>query len=790
MNFIENKYLYVLLTFTFFCASSVILGQNIVENDGLPSGLFHKYNRSTPDEKYIINTDRDIYFINESIWFNVWSIDDVTNIPVTRSRVLYIELIGKDGVPIDQQSIIVTNNLASGRIVIPVAASSGVYYIRAYSNWQKNFGMEHFGVKLVQIINPYNPPQNIMPANPEVKLTCFPEGGRLVYGINNKVIVEARYDNGNFADQKKAEIFTGDGEFLTRINWLAKGIGYFYITPVKSKTFYLKYNENSTLPVSISDSGMFVQLSTDSAHIELTLNGIWDEGDNDVYLVGKNENKIFFEKKVIPHNLPEVLRFHLTEIPGGLSVFSLLKGNSTLLSQRLFYKLKDDSPSLLKVVVEKSMVSTRDSVILTLHTPYPDRIGGLALSVRKRALQFPYIIPGLQADILLHSGINDWDFFKQLELSQTESNIMDLVNDYLITKSNTRHTWAKMASFENRELKFPAEISHRYISGVASDPVLNKTLHHNKLLMYFVSQIPYMLMSNTDEMGRFRFSEPLRNFGKQEILLQATHSGVGLNVEFDWPYFEEYYPYNLNLFYFDSVSIKEMDESFFTWQLNMLHRDYHDKFLLKEPVPEKLSFYGNPDRRFYLDDYIPFNDLTEVFKEIVENVRVRSRGDNYSVIITNPVTERALGSNPLLLFNGHVIDDFATVLAIPVKNIKVIDVITNKFYIGEAQFDGVVNIVPKDIMIKTNVPIYTYRSIIDLTNEKYSFGTPVYNSDQRIPFPDFRNTLYWNPEIKPEGQTTRIVLFSGDNKGEFEIEVKGIGTNGEIIQVTKKIEIE
>jgi hypothetical protein len=148
-----------------------------------------------------------------------------------------------------------------------------------------------------------------------------------------------------------------------------------------------------------------------------------------------------------------------------------------------------------------------------------------------------------------------------------------------------------------------------------------------------------------------------------------------------------------------------------------------------------------------------------------------------------------MGDNPLLLYNGHVIDNIAPVLNIPVQKINFIDVISNKFYIGENKFDGVINIVPQDIMIKVDEPQNSYRYILDLFTERNIFGTENYSNNRNNPIPDFRNTLYWNPGISLEGPETILKFYSGDDKGEFEIELKGIGTGGEIIQVRKTIEI-
>lgn len=66
---------------------------------------------------------------------------------------------------------------------------------------------------------------------------------------------------------------------------------------------------------------------------------------------------------------------------------------------------------------------------------------------------------------------------------------------------------------------------------------------------------------------------------------------------------------------------------------------------------------------------------------------------------------------------------------------------------------------------------------------------PVASSSRRIP--DFRNCLYWNPEvlIKP-GNNARLEFYTSDNKGEFEVVVNGLTTEGEILEKRYRFRVE
>ena len=221
----------------------------------------------------------------------------------------------------------------------------------------------------------------------------------------------------------------------------------------------------------------------------------------------------------------------------------------------------------------------------------------------------------------------------------------------------------------------------------------------------------------------------------------------------------------------------------------MVHKEKIESVYKKVSTTEKSSLYGPPDRRYYLKEYVVLNDLSEVFKEIVEKVKIRKKDGKYIVNLYESKSNISIGDNPLLLFNGHVIDNIGPILNIPIQKINFIDVISDKFFIGENKFDGVLNVVPQDVMIKVDEPQNSYRYILDLFSDKNVFGTENYSENRNSTIPDLRNTLYWNPDIRLNGRATNLSFFSGDDKGEFELELKGISRDGEIIQIKKTIEI-
>jgi hypothetical protein len=74
-----------------------------------------------------------------------------------------------------------------------------------------------------------------------------------------------------------------------------------------------------------------------------------------------------------------------------------------------------------------------------------------------------------------------------------------------------------------------------------------------------------------------------------------------------------------------------------------------------------------------------------------------------------------------------------------------------------------------------------------------SFVSPDYSSeevrDNRIP--DYRNTLYWNPCVKPDKDgKARVEFWSSDNKADYIINIQGITTEGKTFSFQKILKVK
>jgi hypothetical protein len=124
--------------------------------DKVLSGLENKfinYVKAFPREEVFTHTDREEYIAGEETFFAVYIIDRQTLKPSVHSRIAYIELWNSQNVPVIQKRILISNGTGSGSFTLPDTLHTGVYRLRVYTSWMKNFLPDNCFLKEIQVYN-------------------------------------------------------------------------------------------------------------------------------------------------------------------------------------------------------------------------------------------------------------------------------------------------------------------------------------------------------------------------------------------------------------------------------------------------------------------------------------------------------------------------------------------------------------------------------------------------------------------------------------------------------------
>ncbi len=145
-----NKYIVAVAILLFSISSAFQISDDPHFLETLKSKL-REYNNNYPEEKIYLQFDKPFYKPGEDIWFNAFVLNSNTHKPSLTSEVVYVELVDPKGNVASQLSLVVKEGTAHGDFALLENAPGGLYQVRAYTQWMKNFGEESLFKKEIQV---------------------------------------------------------------------------------------------------------------------------------------------------------------------------------------------------------------------------------------------------------------------------------------------------------------------------------------------------------------------------------------------------------------------------------------------------------------------------------------------------------------------------------------------------------------------------------------------------------------------------------------------------------------
>ena len=103
-------------------------------------------------------------------------------------------------------------------------------------------------------------------------------------------------------------------------------------------------------------------------------------------------------------------------------------------------------------------------------------------------------------------------------------------------------------------------------------------------------------------------------------------------------------------------------------------------------------FYGTPEFRYRMDDYVVLPDLEEFFFEIVPQVRVEKHRDHKQLHVLNDRDE-IMYTPPLILLDDVPVPEIGNLLSVSPRQIDHIDIVNRIYVRGGNTYGGIVSII-------------------------------------------------------------------------------------------------
>ncbi|HSF52183.1 MAG TPA: hypothetical protein VLA71_00445 [Algoriphagus sp.] len=136
-TFFSGLLLAALLSFTFKTQAQENLPEKI-------QTYFESIQKEYPKEKSYLHLDKHAYTLGDDVWFSAYLVAGSNQIPSPLSKILYVDIFDGEGLLLEQRKVKIENGHGVGDFKIPRFGKTGIYQIKAYTAWMRNFGEEYF----------------------------------------------------------------------------------------------------------------------------------------------------------------------------------------------------------------------------------------------------------------------------------------------------------------------------------------------------------------------------------------------------------------------------------------------------------------------------------------------------------------------------------------------------------------------------------------------------------------------------------------------------------------------
>lgn len=751
------------------------------------NAFFEKNITNSHQEKIFIHTDRSLYVTGETIWMSAYCVDAALHTPTKLSKVLNIELLNSKGESIKTERIQLNKSLGKGQIFISPEISSGVYTLRGFTNWMKNFDPEFVFKKQITVINPSSPPilDNESTLKNDVDISFFPEGGNLVYDLKSKVVVKASDDQGNGVSISGI-IFDQNDIEVTKFNTSGDGNTFFLLTPKPSDTYTAVIDidgaiQKYALTQPKTAGAVFSVVNLAQGEFVIGVNSKNIESEKLFFVL--HTRGIINRIQELEPNKPTRINISESDLTEGVSHLTILDSKFNPLSERLVFNYPKNLADI-NLDIAKDRFSNREKVSITIETKdiisESDEVF-LSLSVYQ-SNDFNKYENNIVSNLFLNSDIkgdiaNPWSLFNDSNNQRKKQ--MDMV---MLTNGWRRFEWNQLLNKESPKYKYPAEIDAPLLSGkfISGD----RESMPRSVYIGLPGKASILNSADFDKEGNFHFDVPFR-IKNEEVLFFINSPKLNTEeLEIYKPFDLYFNNQNLGPTNFQLESKKYLDELNINIQLSQVYRDYNS---INGIIPEfrevKNHFYGEPDYTYILDDYTRFETIKDLFIEYIRSavIRKRDKETGFYVVEKNGV----FPGKAMTMIDGIPIMDTEFILNFDPLRIEKIGVVTDIYYMGSVGFQGIINFTTYEGDFNlAELPKYLIKKVYQGIQQQREFYSPSYSlrKEQLKRIPDYRNTLYWNPEISLQSnQKKKIEFYTADTNGLYDVVVNGISSSGKPI---------
>ncbi len=757
--------------------------------------LNHQY----PQEKIYLQFDRPSYWANDDIWFKAYLKDS----PIPDCN-LYVELLNSSGTVIHKKMYWAQNGLAYGDFQLEDSISSGIYQIRAYTNYMRNFDEHGFFRKDLVILNIQDkviPGTEQSVSRKDIDFQFLPEGGTFLANVNSKIAFKATDQNGKGVNVA-GRIVDDKGTELTKIKSQFRGIGSFVIQALEGRTYRAEVVVAGNIPMTVKlpepqTEGLSLAVnSADSEFVNVQVARSMDSSTDTVpaeyMLVGQTNGTVFYRKQITMNEDEYSYDIEKSKLPTGIIQFTLFDQNVIPRCERLVFINHHDFVKL-EIKPDKSSYLTREKVNLDVNAITGEGLPCLAnLSMSVYNPEALMKIEAYPNNILTHFLLGSelkgtieepaW-YFKDDSLTT-----LTALDNLMLTHGYRYFEWKAVKENKIPKIDYRPEGSIT-INGRVEHSVRDKIIPNSKVTLLFQNFLSGVHEQTTDSLGRFSFSNlffndtayvaihALNSKGKRQTWIELDRrSSIKPEVSI------------LPLTHFQDV---KSELSHRKWRLS-------DTILLNEV---KVRSFKKPiwdgHVRLYVDaDYVfDIAKQDDVYGNIYDMMDGKIPGLRMEYLEGSGSWSFYYRGSPATTYLDGFPVDYMHLSTYPCSSFDKIELLKFNPQGGWLRGGGAIHFytkrgqkfvnAPTDAVGMKSAKIYGYSVIRKFYAPQYESKIP---PDRKN---DFRGTLYWDPILRTDSTgVANVSFYNSDQTGDVDIVVEGVTADGKLCRGVGKYKVK
>jgi hypothetical protein len=736
-----------------------------------------------PQEKIYLHFDRPSYWAGDDIWFKAY----LKNTAIPNCN-LYVELLDSTGNVVYKDICWAMRGIAYGDFHLEDTISSGIYQIRAYTSWMRNFDEQWF-FRRDQVIwnlrDKAKAPEYQKLRARQVNIDFMPEGGTFLAGVKNRVAFKITDDNGKGLEAEGI-VIDEDRNTLAEIKSGFMGMGNFDITPQPGKKYTAEVTVAGNIPKTIdlpvaTETGVSVRFNPeDTTQIYFEINA--QPATSSTYiLTGQSEGKICYNEEINLAGGKTEINIDKNNFPTGIVRFTLFDENMLPQCERLVFVDHHDQITV-NIKPDKATFKPREKItldLIALGKGNQPALSNLSLSAYhiETTGELKTYPENIMTSFLLSSELKGRIeepayYFKDDSLSTVIA-----LDNVMLTHGYRYFTWEEVIENKQPEISFQPDSSIE-IKGQVVSLLFRKPVEGGKVTMITLKGMLTVQEQITDSEGNFKFSN-LYFYDTVQVAIDAVNQNGNRNTDIliDDKVSTSPKTGTLPLIYQYSKEtpsqtvtyLSELDPELLNkkWHLSdtiligdvnvvALKREENDKFSLPKP-------YDEPAYTL---------DIKELRKEFM----------NLSDMIESSAIARSLYAR----VSARFVDGISTSQGALIPPVSMIDKI--EFVrmapipggFGPAVFFWTIRGTPNERMEQP--PGVTPLNLVGYSFIR-NFYAPVYDGsqDNEKTKEDYRSTLYWDPAIETNIKgDAEVTFYNSDQTGEVRVVVEGVTKDGRL----------